>query len=145
MGPLPGSLGQRGVKDTAHPRHGDRVMAPLVCGRQPCGRLAGRAPGALCKDRSWDDYSLGRADAMEHLGALDVVDDSVIVDHRRAMEKLEDLDLVSHDILIQQLADLEQFQWFIRAHLETSSGDLATAKAHTEVEAAAAARQKTTR
>jgi len=27
-------------------------------------------PGALCKERDWDDYSLGRADAMEHLGAL---------------------------------------------------------------------------
>jgi starvation-inducible DNA-binding protein len=102
-------------------------------------------PGALCKERSWDDYSLGRADAMEHLGALDVVYDSVIIDHRRAMEKLEDLDLVSQDILIQQLADLEQFQWFIRAHLETGSGDLATVDARTEARGASAARQKTKR
>src|ERR1700712_4757519 len=30
-------------------------------------------PGALVKSRSWDDYSLGRASTIEHLGALDVV------------------------------------------------------------------------
>jgi starvation-inducible DNA-binding protein len=100
-------------------------------------------PGALVKERSWDDYSLGRADAMEHLGALDMVYDSVIANHRQVMEKLESLDLVSQDILIEQTADLEQFQWFIRAHLETGSGGLATAGLHTEAEAAAAARKQT--
>jgi starvation-inducible DNA-binding protein len=100
-------------------------------------------PGALVKERSWDDYSLGRADAMEHLGALDIVYDSVIANHRQVMEKLESLDLVSQDILIEQTADLEQFQWFIRAHLETGSGALATAGLHTEAEAAAAARKRT--
>ena len=30
-------------------------------------------PGALVKTRTWDDYSLGRASTIEHLGALDVV------------------------------------------------------------------------
>src|ERR1700728_1385804 len=28
-------------------------------------------PGALVAGRSWDDYSLGRDDALAHLGALD--------------------------------------------------------------------------
>ena len=101
-------------------------------------------PGALVKERSWDDYSLGRADAMEHLGALDMVYDQIIAAHRQAMEKLESLDLVSQDILIQQTAGLEQFQWFIRAHLETGAGGLATAGSHTEAEAAGAARKQTT-
>src|ERR1700722_5330245 len=39
-----------------------------VLGGSPYG-----TPGALVKGRSWDDYSLGRDDAMAHLGALDVV------------------------------------------------------------------------
>ena len=99
-------------------------------------------PGALVHARSWDDYSLGRADAMEHLGALDMVYDSIIAAHRQAMDKLESLDLVSQDILIQQTAGLEKFQWFIRAHLETGAGSLATAGLHTEAEAAAAARSR---
>jgi starvation-inducible DNA-binding protein len=99
-------------------------------------------PGALVKERSWDDYSLGRADAMEHLGALDLVYDSVIANHRAAMDKLEELDLVSQDILIEQLEKLEQFQWFVRAHLENSSGTLATAGANTEKEAATKAHRQ---
>jgi len=96
-------------------------------------------PGALCKERDWDDYSLGRADAMEHLGALDVTYDGVIGDHRKALTKLEKLDLVSQDMLIQQTGQLEQFQWFVRAHLETGSGELATVDSRTERDAAAAA------
>jgi starvation-inducible DNA-binding protein len=100
-------------------------------------------PGALCKERSWDDYSLGRADALEHLGALDVTYDGVIGDHRQAIAKLEDLDLVSQDMLIQQTGQLEQFQWFVRAHLETGSGELLTAGAKTEHDAAAAGSKAT--
>jgi starvation-inducible DNA-binding protein len=100
-------------------------------------------PGAMVKARTWDDYSLGRADAMEHLGALDIVYDSVVTAHRKAMEKLEKLDLVSQDILIEQTAELEKFQWFIRAHLETGTGALATAGLHTEAQGAAAARKRT--
>src|ERR1700685_2589984 len=30
-------------------------------------------PGALVAGRTWDDYSLGRADAIAHMGALDLV------------------------------------------------------------------------
>jgi starvation-inducible DNA-binding protein len=95
-------------------------------------------PGALVKERGWDDYSIGRADAMEHLGALDMAYDGIITSHREAMKKLEDLDLVTQDILIQQLAELEQFQWFVRAHLESGAGTLATSGVTTEKAAAAA-------
>ncbi len=93
-------------------------------------------PGALVKARTWDDYSLGRADAIAHLGALDLVYTTVIAEHRTVMDKLEDLDLVTQDMLIEQCEQLEQFQWFVRAHLENSSGSLATAGAHTEQQAA---------
>src|ERR1700746_635097 len=50
-------------------------MATL--GASPAG-----TPGALVKQRTWDDYSVGRADAMEHLAALDLVYAGVIGDHR---------------------------------------------------------------
>lgn len=38
------------------------------------------SPGALTAESSWDDYSVGRAQAIEHLGALDVVYSGVIKD-----------------------------------------------------------------
>jgi starvation-inducible DNA-binding protein len=103
-------------------------------GQPPIG-----TPGALVKARTWDDYSLNRADAIAHLGALDLVYNSIIAAHRQAIEKLEDLDLVTQDMLIQQSEALEQFQWFVRAHLESSSGDLATTGAKTEQQAASKA------
>ena len=116
-----------------------RLMVDAVAERiATLGAAPVGTPGALCKERSWDDYSLGRADAMEHLGALDVTYDGIIADHRKAIAKLEDLDIVTQDMLIQQTAELEQFQWFVRAHLETGSGELATANARTEKAAAAA-------
>lgn len=39
-------------------------------------------PGRLVAERSWDDYALDRADAIAHLGALDLVYQGVIADHR---------------------------------------------------------------
>jgi len=104
-------------------------MATL--GQAPVG-----TPQALVNTRRWDDYSLGRADAIAHLGALDLVYVSVIADHRQVMDKLEGLDLVTQDMLIGQIAQLEQFQWFVRAHLENAAGRLANAGADTEVQAA---------
>jgi len=100
-------------------------------GQSPVG-----TPGALVKERTWDDYALGRADAIAHLGALDRVYTNVIADHRQVMDKLEDLDLVSQDMLIQQIAQLEEFQWFIRAHFESAEGTLATEGTRTEESAA---------
>jgi starvation-inducible DNA-binding protein len=88
-------------------------------GLSPIGTLQ-----TLARERGQDEYPLRRADTMEHLEALDHVYDEVITAHRQAMSKLEDIDLVSQDILIQQLHDLEQFQWFVRAHREDPSGKL---------------------
>jgi starvation-inducible DNA-binding protein len=84
-------------------------------------------PGALVGNRSWDDYELGRADAISHMAALDHVYAGVIQSHRAAIEQSEAPDPVTQDLLIQQAEKLEQFQWFVRAHLENSSGKL-TAK-----------------
>ncbi|HSY15101.1 MAG TPA: DNA starvation/stationary phase protection protein [Jatrophihabitantaceae bacterium] len=108
-------------------------IATLGC--SPCG-----TPGALVSARSWDDYSLGRADALAHLGALDVVYAGVIEAHRKAIADTEEPDPVTQDMLIGQAAQLEQYHWFVRAHLENASGALATGGAKTESGAAARAR-----
>ena len=105
-------------------------------GGEPVG-----TPAAIAERRSWTDYSLGRAAATEHLAALDVVYDGVNGDHRKAIGRLGDLDPVSEDLLIGQSKELELFQWFVRAHLESSDGELASAEASSEQGAAAAARK----
>ena len=81
-------------------------------------------PGAVLKDRTWDDYSLGRDTVQAHLAALDVVYDGVVADVRAAITKTADADPVSQDILIGHAAALEKFQWFVRAHLENAGGAL---------------------
>jgi starvation-inducible DNA-binding protein len=93
-------------------------------------------PGALVDERAWNDYSIGRAESIEHLGALDLVYSSVIKDHREAMQATETSDPVTQDMLIEQLRSLELFQWFVRAHLESSGGRLSTRGATTETAAA---------
>jgi starvation-inducible DNA-binding protein len=96
-------------------------------------------PGALAAQRSWDDYSLGRATALEHLAALDLVYSGVIESHRKAIDAAGESDPVSEDMLIGHSRKLEQFQWFVRAHLESADGQLSTSEAHTELEAAGTA------
>jgi starvation-inducible DNA-binding protein len=93
-------------------------------------------PGNLVAARAWDDYSLGRALVSEHLGALDLVYAGVISSHRDAIERMEALDAVSQDMLVQQTASLEQYHWFVRAHLESSAGQLSTGGADSELKAA---------
>jgi starvation-inducible DNA-binding protein len=93
-------------------------------------------PGALVSQRSWDDYSIGRANALEHLGALDVVYTGIIEEQRDAIETTEELDPVTQDMLIAHSGQLEQFHWFIRAHLENAGGSLTTGNAKTERAAA---------
>lgn len=102
-------------------------------------------PGAIVAARDWDDYEIGRADVIEHLAALNLVYTGVIEDHRKVMDAAEDIDLVTQDMLIAQLAQLEQFQWFIRAHLENSGGRLSTEGAKTEPEAARKAKAAATK
>jgi starvation-inducible DNA-binding protein len=93
-------------------------------------------PGALVAQRSWDDYSIGRADTLEHLAALDVVFTGVIEAQRDAIETTEELDPVTQDLLINHSDQLEQFHWFVRAHLERADGSLRTGSAKTERSAA---------
>jgi starvation-inducible DNA-binding protein len=111
------------VDDTA-----ERIAA---LGGSPVG-----TPGALVAQRTWDDYSIGRAGALEHLAALDVVYAGVIEAQREAIETTEELDQVTQDMLIGQSGRLEQFHWFVRAHLENADGSLTTAGAKTEKSAA---------
>lgn len=77
-------------------------------------------PASLVSRRTWDDYELGKASVPAHLTALDAVYVGIVEDHRKGQARLSELDPVSEDMLIGQLAALEQFQWFIRAHLENS-------------------------
>lgn len=81
-------------------------------------------PGALVEGRSWDDYAIARAGVQEHLQALDEVYVGVITSHRDAANETEELDPVTNDMLIGHLHELELFQWFVRAHLETTGGRL---------------------
>jgi starvation-inducible DNA-binding protein len=96
--------------------------------------------GAIVKDRSWDDYSLDRDTVPAHLAALDLVYAGVIEDTRRAIGTAGELDPVTEDMLIGQVGELEQFQWFVRAHLESAGGSLANEGASSEAEAADRAR-----
>ncbi len=98
-------------------------------------------PGALVAQRNWDDYSIGRAGTQQHLGALDVVYTGIIETHRQAIDSTEELDQVTQDMLIGQSGQLEQFHWFVRAHLEAPDGSLATAGARTEKAAAKRAKK----
>jgi len=98
-------------------------------------------PGALVKQRAWDDYSLGRATTNEHLGALDEVYVNVIASHRKAQAAVADVDAITEDLLIGHLHQLELFHWFVRAHLENSAGALSTEGANTETAAAGKAKR----
>jgi starvation-inducible DNA-binding protein len=99
-------------------------------------------PGAILKDRTWDDYSVSRDTVQAHLAALDLVYNGVIEDTRKAIEQTEKLDPVTQDILIDHAAELEKFQWFVRAHLENAGGTLSHAGASTEKAAAKSAKGK---
>ena len=107
-------------------------------GGSPDGR-----PGSIVKQRTWDDYSLGRDLVAAHLGALDQVYIGVITSHRDAIDETETADPVTQDLLIDQTATLEQFHWFVRAHLEDAGGHLVDAGNTTEKTAAASARKAT--
>jgi starvation-inducible DNA-binding protein len=107
-------------------------------GGSPDGR-----PGTIVKQRKWDDYALGRDLVDAHLAALDLVYVGVITSHRDAIDETEKVDRVTQDILIEQTEALEQFHWFVRAHLEDAGGHLADAGAATEVAAASSARRAT--
>ncbi len=76
------------------------------------------------------------------LVAQDVVYAGIIEAHRRAIDSTEELDLVTQDMLIGQARQLEEFHWFVRAHLEAPDGSLTTGNASTEKTAAKRAKKR---
>jgi len=118
-----------------------RLMVDAIAERiATMGGMPVGTPGYVASNRSWEDYSILRATTMEHLGALDVVYSGIVKDHRAAIEELDELDLVTQDMLIGQLEQLEEFQWFVRAHLETNDGTIPDATSEAEGAAAGKAR-----
>jgi starvation-inducible DNA-binding protein len=118
--------------------YADEVAERIAAlGKSPQG-----TPGAILKDRTWDDYSVERDTVQAHLAALDLVYTGIIEDTRKSIETFEELDLVSQDMLIGHAGELEKFQWFVRAHLENSGGQLANQGARTERTAASKAKKK---
>lgn len=92
----------------------------------------GGVPQGLATDvvahRSTDgDYSLGRADVLAHLHALDKVYENVGEGQRVAIEQVSKLDPVTEDLLISQASELELNHWFIRAHISEQDGSLTKA------------------
>ncbi len=119
---------------------GVRAMADAVAERiATLGGIPNGLPGHITRQRDWDDYDIGRAVVAAHLGALDKVYDGVIGDHRSAVELVGKTDPVTEDLLVGQLGELELYQWFVRAHIENTSGRLMSGDAETELDAAAAA------
>jgi starvation-inducible DNA-binding protein len=106
-------------------------------GKSPLG-----TPGAIINDRTWDDYSVERDTVQAHLAALDLVYTGVVEDTRKSIERVGDLDPITEDMLIGHSTELEKFQWFVRAHLENSGGQLANEGAKSEKAAASRAKKK---
>lgn len=102
------------------------------------GGIAAGLAGQVAEMRDTDqDYALGRAEVMAHLGALDKVYERVTSGHRRAITEMGELDPVSEDLLIGQAGRLEMAHWFIRAHLSNLEGELATDESDSQLDAAA--------
>ena len=85
------------------------------------------------------DYALGRAEVMAHLGALNKLYENVTAKHRDAIGAVADIDPISEDLLVGQSAELELAHWFVRAHLSNVDGRLATEDSNTQMDAAVAA------
>lgn len=104
------------------------------------GGVAGGLAGQVVAMRAADDeYALGRAPVMAHLGALDKVYERVGAGHREAIDQVSSIDPISEDLLISQTATLELNHWFIRAHISDTDGRLATQGTVSQLDAATAA------
>ena len=63
--------------------YADEVAERIAAlGKSPQG-----TPGAIIKDRTWDDYSVGRDTVQAHLAALDLVYTGVIEDTRKCIDR----------------------------------------------------------
>ena len=81
------------------------------------GGVALGTADAIVKDRAWSQYTVDAGSTTEHLKALDSLFSEVIVLMRKSIEAVDSLDLVSSNILQDVIQDLEQYQWFIRSHI----------------------------
>ena len=77
-------------------------------GGSPSGR-----PDDIVRFRTWDKFDLdGRQNTLDkYYGAF-------IKDDRTAIKELDDLDVISSNIIQGHVQKLEQFQWFMRSHIE---------------------------
>lgn len=127
-----------GIHKMLDPQHaGVQAMVDDLAERiATLGGVPSGLAGRIVSARTWDDYALDRADALAHLGALDLVYQGVIIDHRHAIAASEEIDAVSQDLLIGECGVLERYHWFVRAHLEDRAGGMANAGATSETEAA---------
>ena len=83
-------------------------------GGSPSGR-----PDDIVRFRTWDKFDLdGRQNTLDYLRALDKYYDAFIKDDRTAIKELDDLDVISSNIIQDHVQKLEQFQWFMRSHIE---------------------------
>lgn len=117
-----------------------RLMADEIAERiATLGGVPNGLAGTVVAERTWDDYAVGRAVVEAHMGALDKAYDGIIGDHRNAIRAIESVDVVTADLLTQQAGNLELLQWFVRAHIENTSGEVASVGEPTGLDAAAAA------
>lgn len=103
------------------------------------GVAAGLAQQVVDMRATEDQYALGRAPVMAHLGALDKVYEQVGARHREAIEQVESVDPISEDLLVSQSRRIELNHWFIRAHISDTTGKLATQGTVNQLDAATAA------
>lgn len=123
--------------------HTDDVRGMVDAVAERISTLGG-VPGGLASQvvemRNTDDeYALGRAPVMAHLGALDKVYERIGQGHREAIEQVSSLDPITEDLLISQSAQLEMNHWFVRAHVSDTDGRLATEGTVAQLDAATAA------
>lgn len=118
-----------GVHQMLDPQYaGASVMVDAVAERiATLGESPNGLAGNLVNSRTWNDYSLGRAVVPQHLAELDVAYSGIVAGHRAAIEKVGSVDPITEDLLIGQSGQLEQFQWFVRAHLENGDGVIVSA------------------
>lgn len=118
-----------------------RMMIDAVAERiSTLGGVAAGLPSQVPDMRAADeDYALGRAPVMAHLGALDKVYERVGAGHREGVAQVADIDPVSEDLLISQASELELNHWFVRAHISDTDGNLATEGTVSQIDAATAA------
>lgn len=104
------------------------------------GSIAAGLASQVVEMRATDeDYALGRAPVMAHLGALDKVYEQVGAGHRQAIQDVGEVDLVSQDLLVSQTATIELNHWFVRAHISDTDGRLVTTGTVSQLDAATAA------